>query len=261
METSGNCPINNGVIAACILVIDENDNVVDEFVRYVCPPDLTRRNWSEEARIEAHKIEFETVKTFMPNDQFCYELLCFLAKYKSFFPLQFICHSSPTGFYKRDKITGKTLGSYTMIPWFDYNFLEWCFRKATFKNGTSMVYSFFKILKYNEVCIEIEEGKKDKNDTVFELLNRDSSLISTIHMARFLKYKGNRANEWATRLGFDLKHHDAKSDTYLCLEVYKYLKQIYYQELRERYYGTETIKKDKVKKIKIKHSNQLFLIN
>lgn len=194
VETSGNCPIKNGVIAACVLIIDKNDNVIDQFVRFVCPPDLTRATWSEEAQ-GIHGITFEQVQTFISNDQFCYELLMFLKPYKreDNFPIPFICHANPHGWY--DKLKHEWI----IIKWFDYNFLEWAFRKAKFQDGTEMVWSMFK------VC-------SSKN------------LISTVKMGRDAKYKKNGLKVWAERLGIDLKHHDATSDTYACLATYIFLK-------------------------------------
>jgi len=193
LETSGNCPINNGVIAACILIINEDDEVIDKFVRYVCPPNLTRRNWSIDAQ-GAHGITFEQVQTFMSNEQFCYELLMFLAKYKdeNNFPLPFICHASPGGWFEN--------GEWKIIKWFDYNFLMWAFKKAKFENGQEMVWSLFKVINSN-------------------------NLISTVAMGRTAGYEKNKLKEWGPRLGINMKnHHDAEFDTWVCLEVYKYLK-------------------------------------
>lgn len=48
---------------------------------------------------------------------------------------------------------------------------------------------------------------------------------STVEMARNAGYIGNKLNEWADRMGFELDHHDARSDTECCLEVYKYLRR------------------------------------
>ena len=129
----------------------------------------------------------------MPNDQFCHELLCFLAKYKdeNDFPIPFICHASKNGWQK--------FGEWIIVRWFDYNFLMWCFKKAKFANGQEMVWTMYKVFS-------------------------SKNLISTVEMGRKAGHKGNKLNQWAERLGFDLKHHDATSDTYCCLETYKYLK-------------------------------------
>lgn len=75
---------------------------------------------------------------------------------------------------------------------FDYLFMEWLFRKQ------NLHFSMWKVLS------------QDKQR-------------STIKIAREQGYKTNKLNIWAERLGFDLKHHDAVSDTRCCLEVDKYL--------------------------------------
>jgi len=190
LETSGSCPIKNGVISACVLIINEFDVVVDEMVWYICPPDHTRYNWSEEAQ-GIHGMTFEQVSGFIPNDQFCYELLCFLGKYKQYGPLELICHASPNGWFD-----GK---EWKIVKWFDYMFLEWCFRKAKFSNGSEMVWTMYKVL-----C--------------------PLKLISTVKMGRDAGYKGNKLNQWAERLNLNLDHHEVRSDTYVCFETYKYLK-------------------------------------
>lgn len=77
---------------------------------------------------------------------------------------------------------------------FDYHFMEWMFRKQ------NLQWSWFKMFD-------------------------DRFTQSTITMARNMGYSNNRLNDWADRLGFDLNHHDAKSDTECCAEVYKFLKQ------------------------------------
>lgn len=198
VETSGSCPIRNGVISACFLIIDENNNVIDEFVRNVCPPDLSKKWWSNEAQ-GIHGITFEQVQSYMPNDQFCYELLIFLGKYKGESALDFICHASPSGWF--DGVTKEWI----IINWFDYNFILWCFLKAKFSNGREMVWSMYKVISPNR-------------------------LISTVKMAREAGSKKNKLNIWAERLNFDLKHHDPTSDTYCCLAVYKYLRASNEQE-------------------------------
>jgi len=192
VETSGSCPIRNGVISACFLIIDEHGNVIDEFIRNVCPPDLTRKTWSLEAQ-GVHGIPFEVVQTYMPNDQFCYELLCFLGKYKAETALDFICHASPGGWFDKVK------GDWIIVKWFDYNFIEWSFRKAKFQNGREMVWTMFRVM-----------------DSRY--------LISTVQMGRDTGHKKNKLNLWAERLNFPLAHHDPTSDTYCCLAVYNYLR-------------------------------------
>lgn len=75
---------------------------------------------------------------------------------------------------------------------FDFSFLEWLFIKQ------DLQYSLYKVLTPN-------------------------NQRSTIKAARDAGHKKNKLNEWADRLGIDLTHHHALSDTMACLEVDKYL--------------------------------------
>lgn len=198
VEASGSCPIRNGVISACFLAIDENKNVVSEFRRFVCPPDLTPFTWSHGAE-SVHHQPFNLVKTYMSNDQFCYEFLCWVKDFLNDdgFPLDLIFHASKTG-QKEFEFNDENNNFWRIYPNFDYNFLEWCFRKASYENGSSMVWTFYKVFSSRQ-------------------------LISTVQMGKEAGHKGNSLKKWAQRLGFMLNHHDDRSDTYCCLEVYKYL--------------------------------------
>ncbi len=82
---------------------------------------------------------------------------------------------------------------YHALRLFDYKFLEWAFRKQY------MHWSFFKMFhsEYSE---------------------------STIDMAKSMGYQGNKLNQWAERIDFELEHHNAKSDTLCCVQVHKYLR-------------------------------------
>lgn len=75
---------------------------------------------------------------------------------------------------------------------FDWRFLEWCFRKE------DLHFSLWKMFDHR-------------------------FLHSTLKMARAAGYSKNKLSDWAERLGFDLDHHNAKSDTECCVEIYKYL--------------------------------------
>lgn len=81
---------------------------------------------------------------------------------------------------------------YHAFKYFDFRFTEWAFRKE------SLHWSFFKMF---------DERFTD----------------STLNMAVQQKYSGNKLNQWAERLGFELDHHNALSDTLCCVEVYKHL--------------------------------------
>jgi len=198
IETSGRCPIKNGIISFSLGVTDLNLNLIDVFQRRVRPPFLSFNTWSKEAE-GVHGISFDKVLNFTPNDQFCYELLCFLSKYKhpDNFPQPFVCHASPNGKPRFGK-NGKPDGGYEIHPWFDYYFLEWAMRKARFENGQEMVWSFYKIFN----------GK---------------IRYSTVEMGRKAGYTSNKLNTWAERLNFDLKHHDDLSDMLCALEIFKLL--------------------------------------
>jgi len=201
LETSGNCPIKNGVISFCLIVCNKYLTPIDEFFSYVRPPDLSPLTWSIETE-KYHKKSIAEVMTYKPNDQFCYELLCFLAKYKnpSNWPMPFICHASPNGMPKLNKF-GRPDGSFEIHPWFDYYFLEWCFRKARFQNSEEMVWAFWKVFN-------------------------SSNLISTVQMGRETGHKTNKLSDWAARVEFKLNHHDPRSDAYCCLKVYDHLRKI-----------------------------------
>ena len=75
---------------------------------------------------------------------------------------------------------------------FDFNFLQWAFKKE------DLIYSLYKMFIPNET-------------------------VSTIHMAREAGYTDNKLDTWAKRLKFDLQHHNAKSDTQCCIEVFGFL--------------------------------------
>lgn len=197
LETTGGCPIKNGVCEFALVVTDSQLNVIDEFHRRVCPPDFSPYTWSLEAA-KKHKFTINQVRDFMPNDQFCYELLCFLAKYKrpDNLPFPFVCHASPAGWIVGKK--GGKIYEIKIYPWFDWHFLDRAMRKAKFQNGQTMNFTLYKIFSTN-------------------------NLVSTVQMGRDAGYKGNRLDQWAERLKLNLNHHAALSDTYACLETFKYL--------------------------------------
>ncbi len=77
---------------------------------------------------------------------------------------------------------------------FDWKFAEWMFRKQ------ELQYSFWRVFHH---------GYR----------------LSTISFAEQMGYTGNGLAEWARRLGMTAshQHHDAKSDSVMCLEVLKHL--------------------------------------
>ena len=186
LETSGSCPIRNGAIEFQMLVVNKDFEVINGFYKKVLPPQLNRHSWSMEAQ-KFHKFTYNECFYHTPNDQFCFELLCFLKPYLGF-KNAFVCHASTNSWYRDGEFNW---------AWFDWNFLEWCFRKSFFQDGTDMRWTFWKIFNHE---------------------NR----ISTVQLARDAGYKGNRLDQWAERLKFNLEHHSAMSDTYCCLEILKF---------------------------------------
>lgn len=188
LETSGSCPINNGIISFVMIVIDENYNIVDEFQYRVRPPFLSVSNWSKGAE-EKHKITYEEVLTYPSNRQFCYDFLCWIKKYKNKynFPLPFVCHANRKRAYIPDR-------KEFIEPWFDYTFLQWAMIKENYE------YSFYKVFNHQ-------------------------NLISTLEMAREKGFKGNSLDKWAKKLNLPLKHHDAYEDTFVTVNLYEYLKK------------------------------------
>lgn len=194
LETSGACPIRNGIVSICAIACDENLNPIDEFVMKVKPTFLNSFTWSAKAQ-EIHGFSYmEVMNNHINNDVFCYQFLLWLAKYKNENNAShnFICHASNTGWFNhKDKEQ--------VWPWIDWNFLEHAFRKAFLENRSEMVWSLFKIF------------------------NPTYCLKSTIKMGREAGYGKNDLKSWAQRINFKLDHHDARSDAYACLAVYKYL--------------------------------------
>jgi DNA polymerase III epsilon subunit-like protein len=82
---------------------------------------------------------------------------------------------------------------YHALKYFDFRFTDWMYRKE------NLQWSFYKMF--------------DERFTQ-----------STITMARNMGYSPNKLNDWADRIGFDLNHHDAQSDTECLVEVYKHLR-------------------------------------
>lgn len=190
VETTGLDPIMNDIIEICFLVIDSNYRVIDEYHKKIKPPLINNKTWSNEAE-KYHGYSISDVQSFMNRRDFCVEFLRFLVPYKHEhnYTRPFICHANPDKFYdkKRERISW---------PHIDFHFLEWTFKKE------NLHYSFYKVFS-------------------------SSKIESTITMAR--KYTGRRfghkLDKWCEELNIELNHHEAKSDTYACLELYKYFKE------------------------------------
>ena len=181
LETTGLDPIRNDIIEICLLAVNEENNIVGEFHRQVCPEVINALTWSRVAEA-VHGYTPEQASEFPPRRKVLLELLHFLEPFKCQVntPREFICHALPERIGKG-------------WPYFDYYFLEWAFRKEKWE------YSFWKVFSPQKIT-------------------------STITMARTFSgnHKGHKLNKWAKHIGFDLNHHEAKSDAYACLELYKY---------------------------------------
>jgi DNA polymerase III alpha subunit (gram-positive type) len=66
-----------------------------------------------------------------------------------------------------------------------------------------------------------------KEDLLFPMRKfiQQKHSISTIDIAKDCGYKNNKLNEWAVKIGFNLKHHDAESDVLCTVELLKYLRR------------------------------------
>ena len=180
LETTGFDPIRNDVIEICIIVTDSNRVPINEFYSKVKPPIINNITWSESAE-KVHGISVESLEHEPSRRDVCIKLLNFLKPYKDpdNFPQPFVFHAN--GF-------------------FDFNFLEWMYRKETLE------YSFWKMFSVNKA-------------------------VSTIKLARAeTAHNSHGLAVWAERLGFDLKHHSAQSDTLCCLKIYDYLMKDYTDE-------------------------------
>ena len=177
VETSGLDYIRNDVLDFTILAIDSDSNLLGEFSSKIRPSSVIGRAWSTDAQ-KVHGYTPEQAIAFPERRKVLIDLLHFLKPYKdeNNFPQEFIFHA---------------------LRKFDYNFMEWAFRKE------GLQYSFFKMFQH-------------------------SHAVSTIDIAKEItgNKRGHSLDKWAKRINFDLDHHNAKSDTYACLELYRYLSNL-----------------------------------
>lgn len=83
---------------------------------------------------------------------------------------------------------------------FDYRFIEWHYRME------EIHFSLWKVFQ--------QEFK-----------------LSTIRMAEKVGFKTNKLNNWSERLGFELDHHEVKSDRIACSKIFEHLVRKYSDEL------------------------------
>lgn len=169
-ETTGFDPVRNDMISVSLIVTDSNHNIIDKYYDEI-KPDFNKF-YSEEAE-KIHGFTKRDMKNFKPRKEACIDMLKFLKPFKdkNNTPRPFVFHA---------------------LRNFDYQFLNWAFRKE------ELQYSLWKI---------IEGG----------------NIFSTIEMARKAGYKDNKLNTWAKRLGVDFSHHLAEDDAKMCLNLYKHL--------------------------------------
>ena len=67
--------------------------------------------------------------------------------------------------------------------------------------------------------------KEELEWSLYKVIN-GNNLISTLKLARDAGFKKNKLSDWSERIGFDLQHHEALSDTRGCYEVYKHLTKV-----------------------------------
>lgn len=187
VETTGLDPIRNDIIEICLLAINEKYEVLGEFHRHIAPEMINEITWDKEAQ-GVHGYTPEEAMGFMPRRRFCIELLNFLLPFKNEdnTAREFICHALPDRFFDKKRNT-------MSWPHIDYHFLEWAFRKE------ELQWSFWKVFAHEKI-------------------------VSTIKLAREYsgEHRGHKLDRWASHIGFNLDHHKAQSDTYACLELYKY---------------------------------------
>ena len=186
VETTGSCPLSNGINQFGLTVVNSDLEIIDTYSANVRPPMLNHKTWSKGAE-EIHKITFEETMSFMSNKDFCLELLWFMKKYKhkNNLPLKFVCHASENKFFNAEE-------KEMVMGWIDYNFLEWAFKKEGFED------SFWKI---------------------FSEQNR----VSTLTMCNKMGFKKNKLKHWIERLGLDLNNHNALDDSIATFHLYKYI--------------------------------------
>lgn len=211
LETTGTDPIRNDVIEICCLVTEKNKfEIIDKFHSYVKPRSFNSYVWTKAAQ-DVHGISIEKAESFPSLKEVGREFLIFCDKYrdkKDHCPQLFVCHANRHSFY--DKKTGES--SWGM---FDYNFLEWFFRKI----GDRWYYAFLKVFSQDYCLSTVWLAKELGFGNEHLIIDGIPQYTKTGRP----KKEGNGLAVWAKRIGFHLKHHDAQSDTECCLRVHEFL--------------------------------------
>ena len=94
------------------------------------------------------------------------------------------------------------------------------------KNNSPRLFVSHSLRQFDYLFLEVMFRKQGLEYELWKVIEQRHQR-STIKEARKQGYKKNGLAEWSKRLGFDLKHHDALSDTMGCLEVDRYLRRNY----------------------------------
>lgn len=90
------------------------------------------------------------------------------------------------------------------------------------KNNSPSLFISHSLRQFDFLFIDWLFRKQNKQYDLWKIIRQDHQR-STITEARNAGYKNNGLDLWAKRIGFNLTHHDAMSDTLCCLEIDKYL--------------------------------------
>jgi DNA polymerase III epsilon subunit-like protein len=208
LETSGGDPIRNDVIEICCLVTRRGEfEVIDKFHSYVRPEQINSVTWSQRAQ-EVHGITPAQAMTFPERRKVAIDFLNFLVPYKheENFAQLFVCHAMAQSFFDQKE-------NETKWGMFDFNFLDWLFRKE------KLNYSLYKVFNPTYLLSTIWLAQKlgYGNDQLY------IDGVPQYTKSGRPKKEGNGLAIWSKRAGFELEHHKAESDTFGCLYVHKFL--------------------------------------
>lgn len=214
-ETTGFDAIRNDGITLGVVVLDHQLNQIDEGY-FEFKPDLISGMNEENVATDIHKITLKEMLFFQDRREGLIQLMKFLAPYKCA-----LNNPRPLFFHSDNRK-------------FDYQFLEWAFRKE------DLQYSLWKI---------------------FDAKNS----FGTVALCRELGYEGNRLDAWGVRLGETFNHHNAMADAKICHKIIKYILENNFQGNVEKFFEhlnkekDNDIKKDKVQEVQSSTGEWSFL--
>jgi len=203
IESTGFCPIRNDIITLGCYVVDDKLKVIDHiYLKF--KPDFFKWMNEDNVATHIHKITLEEMAFHPERRESVIKLMQFMKKY--------ICPSHNT----RPLFFHATQN-------FDYQFLEWLFRKE------DLQYSLWKILGIDKA-------------------------YSTVLLGRSLGYEGNKLNEWAVRMGeVNFNHHNALDDALMCVKILQYiLKNNFNNSVDKLFLHLEKMKDDDLQKMQSK---------